>query len=114
MRFHEFDPKNYEVVVAAPETVATPEVYRTFDTEEVLLHIPIEAPEKASKRRKIYLLAWMAMKELEQKPPTEHEWETCRRAFEIMKKIASKDYELTQLKNKNKQSAKTSFAEIEL
>ena len=59
----------------------------------------------------MYLLAWMAMKELEQVPPTDQEWEICLKAFEILKQIASKDYQLTQLKNKQK--AKVPFAEIE-
>jgi hypothetical protein len=102
MRFAEFRPKSYEIIVTAPQTVITPETYHSISDAEELLHIPVEAPEVTAKRRKMYLLAWMAAKELEQKPPTTEEWEVCSRAFDLLKQIASKDYQLSKLKNKEK------------
>jgi sucrose-6-phosphate hydrolase SacC (GH32 family) len=111
VRFNEFKPRSYEIVVTAPQTVIPPETYHSISDTEELLHIPIEAPEVTSKRRKMYLLAWMAMKELEQKPPTTEEWEICRRAYALLKKIASKDYQLNQLKGTGKSTE--SFVQIE-
>ncbi len=96
--------RSYEIIVTAPQTVEVPGMYHSVSEDgEELLHIPIEAEEKIAKRRKQYLLAFYAAKqamELQNAPPSEEEWESCRRAYKTLLKIANLTYQLDQLKSR--------------
>jgi hypothetical protein len=96
--------RSYEIIVTAPQTVEVPEMYHSVSKDgEELLHIPLEAEEKIARRRRMYLLAFhTAMKtmELQNIPPSEAEWESCKKAYEILQKIANLTYQLDQLKGR--------------